>query len=255
MIEPQLNKSRKAPCASPCALCLKYSELCKSHVIPEFLYTPLYDSNHKYFIINVKKDGRNLTRPKGIYEKLLCKECETQISKYETYAKEVLNIQIRDNVEKIIRYNMPIKYIIKNVDYSLFKLFEMSLIWRSGVSKREELQKVHLGDFHEENLRKHIFSKDPGMSEDYGCMIIYTPGLDGIGRKIILPPVRMKKRLEGLISYKAFFAGFTWVFFISKQTHALPIKKEVFLSEEGVLQIMEDTLNTGVNFIKSLFSS
>ena len=38
-------------------------------------------------------------------------------------------------------------------------------------------------------------------------------------------------------------------------TFKTELKKEVFLSEEGVLQIMEDTLNTGVNFIKSLFSS
>ena len=67
-----------------CFLCQKDGKvLIDSHIFPEFLYNPLYDENHQYFVVS-SDSSKKIKRPrKGIYEKLFCRDCEDILEKYE----------------------------------------------------------------------------------------------------------------------------------------------------------------------------
>jgi|GEM_PF-1273705 len=55
------------------------------------MYANVYDSLHAYDIISTAPSNRRQRRRKGIYELLLCSDCEAEISRYEDYATKVFN--------------------------------------------------------------------------------------------------------------------------------------------------------------------
>ena len=103
-----------------CRLCLKNRKLCDSHVIPEFLYRPLYDSKHRAFELRLEP-FRERYLQKGYREQLLCDECEAKIAKYEQhfahtwYAEGKLPDEVRGD-----------ELVIEGLDYAAFKLFHLS---------------------------------------------------------------------------------------------------------------------------------
>lgn len=72
-----------------CALCLDEKELCDSHILPEFFYDPMYDEGHAYEVVSGGIDN-TFDRQKGLWEHLLCVECEGRIGDWEDYAKPFL---------------------------------------------------------------------------------------------------------------------------------------------------------------------
>jgi len=70
-----------------CKLCKKEAELRYSHILPEFLYSGVYDELHR--TLEITPDDER-TIQKGIREYLLCQKCETKLSRYETYAAKLL---------------------------------------------------------------------------------------------------------------------------------------------------------------------
>ena len=87
---------------------------------------------------------------------MLCQSCETKLSKWETYARGLLTggtlLQYRR--EGTITW-------VEGIDYSRFKLFQLSILWRAGVTTREFFSKVTLGP-HAERLREMLLAEDPG---------------------------------------------------------------------------------------------
>jgi len=75
-----------------CRLCLKPSILRNSHILPEFLYSEVYDEKHRGIAVSQERDT---VFQKELREYLLCQSCETKLSRYEKYAKET--------IEKIIQ--------------------------------------------------------------------------------------------------------------------------------------------------------
>jgi len=137
-----------------CKLCLKTKPLCKSHIYPEYMYKHCYDDNHSYIDFDAKEDNHNKKRKKGIYEKLLCKECEGHIQKYEDYAKSIFY----DDVKEYIRKNNT-PYTVHEYEYKKLKLFILSLIWRASVSTINNFSKVNLGKY-EETLRNILLNEE-----------------------------------------------------------------------------------------------
>ena len=68
-----------------CKLCGEEKKLLKSHIIPEFMYKPLYDGNSRFKCISTAPKIPTMPKQKGDWERLLCKECELHISKFEGY--------------------------------------------------------------------------------------------------------------------------------------------------------------------------
>src|SRR5262249_44127067 len=75
-----LARSRTA-----CALCHRTDPLCDSHVIPEFIYKPLYNNEHRMVGWRATEAGlKHEYVQKGLREQLLCATCEGLLNqKYE----------------------------------------------------------------------------------------------------------------------------------------------------------------------------
>lgn len=227
----------------PCRLCHSAGELRFSHILPEFLYKPLYDEKHRF--IGLKHEPEPGTNEdllqKGIREYLLCADCEQHLSKFERYASQVLRKlpdTSREPPGAVVR--------VTEVDYARFKLFQMSLLWRAGVSKQASFQGIYLGP-HEPKLRQMIHEANPGEPLDYGCVLIRTRGPEKLDH-FIKPPTHL--RFLGHHGYQMILAGMIWTFVVSSHSDQIH-EKGSFLSMNSTLPIHVGT-ETSSEFIAGL---
>lgn len=228
-----------------CRLCKEDRPLRDSHIFPEWLYKPLYDVNHRFFVLSTDVNKRRGTRPKGIYERLLCHECEQRFSKWEGYARDVF-------------YNLPLKSVEDNravifsgLQYTPFKLFQMSLIWRASIASRPEAHRIDLGP-HTERIRKMLFEDRPGEVYEYGSILMLPALGQELMQQFIYPPESLPTKLDGHSAYRAVFGGLFWLFIVSNHSDRLP-HKEVFLSKDGHLPVFK-VGGPAVKFIQQLAS-
>lgn len=214
-----------------CQLCKQKRSLRNSHIFPEWFYEPLYDEKHQFFVLSTDVNKKRGTRPKGIYDKLFCGECETQLSKWEGYAREVFHsasLKVKEDKRKIVFYG---------IEYAPFKLFQMSLLWRASLTDRKEVHSIDLGR-HKERLRTMLFEKRAGEPYEYGT-ILMLPSIDqDLMQQFIYPPERLPTKFDGHTAYRAVFGGLFWLFLVSNHMDRLP-HKEVFLSKDGKLPVFK----------------
>src|SRR5436305_2695857 len=66
-----------------CGLCRTPKELCDSHIVPEFMYKPVYAADHRMIGFKENDSGVKSYHPqKGLYERLLCVSCEGHLNKF-----------------------------------------------------------------------------------------------------------------------------------------------------------------------------
>lgn len=192
-----------------CALCFQESDLRMSHIIPEFLYEPLYDEKHRYQLLSIVPDQGNLFKQKGLKEKLLCDSCEQKISVWEGYARQVskggVSLTAR-TVENVI--------FIEGIDYKKFKLFQLSILWRAGVSQQQFFEYVDLG-LHVETLRAQLVDENPGSASRYSCVMFGLKYDEKIAADVIIQP--KKTRLHGQVAYNFIFGGYLWAFVVANK--------------------------------------
>jgi hypothetical protein len=211
-----------------CALCKEDLELKNSHIIPEWVFTDLYDEKHRFNVLSTLAERPRPHEQKGLREKLLCEDCEQQFSRYERYARGVVK-----GGEGLTVARHPGRIEIADIDYTSFKLFQISVLWRAGVASHRMFSRVKLG-LHEEQLRLMLRREDPGKQTDYPCLIF---GLTAQGKSMpdfIDQPTPV--RLDGLNCYRFIFCGLVWVFFVAKHAPSLLVRQHV-LSETGGLII------------------
>jgi len=209
-----------------CKLCNVETDLKKSHILPEFFYSGIYDEKHR--ILEITDDSER-TIQKGLREDLFCQACETKLSRYEGYAatliRDIPNFQT-DSSGRFI-YS-------ENIDYSSFKLFQLSILWRASISKNPDFAQVSLGP-HEEKVHQMLIQETPGEPFEYGCimMTILDPMLI---HKVISSPVRVKPKPFGHTVYKFMTGNLTWLFFVT--SHSVSAQaQEFFLQDTGLLRI------------------
>jgi hypothetical protein len=198
----------------PCALCLQDRKLCHSHIIPEFLYEALYDEKHRIQVLSVLPHKGNWREQKGLREHLLCEDCEQKISVWENYASLLL------------RGGVPISYkrdgsivFISDLDYNKFRLFQLSVVWRAGISKQNFFSNIQLGN-HAELLRNLLLDSNPGNPRQYCCIMFGLKHEETTLTDLIMQPGKI--RIQGQIVYRFIFGGFMWVFFVSNQNLPTP---------------------------------
>ena len=213
----------------PCALCLNDRKLCRSHIIPEFLYKPLYNDQRRIEVLSILPNRKDWQEQKGLWEYLLCETCEQKLSVWEGYSRKVLNggTPLKGQQEgNLIR--------ICGIDYASFKLFQLSLLWRASVSSLSFFERVNLG-VHEEKLRVLLSNSDPGQPLQYPCVMFALKSPTGVTTDLIMQPERL--RMDGHTSYRFVFGGFLWAFVVSSHS-TLKILSEVVLSQHGSLYLM-----------------
>lgn len=191
----------------PCALCHADAELCNSHILPEFLYRALYDDKHRFHQISAHPDARNRVIQKGLRERLLCHACEQRLSVYEQYADRLLNggvgVSVRRDGERLY---------LQQVDYAKLKLFQLSILWRAGVSTLSAFSQVQLGP-HGERLRQQLVAEDPGPPELYGCLMFILMHESEVQPGMVVPPTWAK--FVGQRAYRFVFGGTVYLYLVS----------------------------------------
>ncbi len=162
-----------------CKLCLKHKELCReSHIIPRFMYKHISGDNNELVFIDAQRAAHKFNSE---YEgNILCQDCDSGIiGKLDDYFAKFIHgefpsvIQPRfermDDRDIIVRENDPI------YDYSRFKLFLLSLLWRTSISSRPIFRQIKLPLEVEEDLRQRTLNKQPGEPDLYACFIHLPP--------------------------------------------------------------------------------
>lgn len=225
-----------------CRLCRKRTTLCESHIIPEFLYKPLYDSKHRFFRVSTGEKPKRPFEQKGVRERLLCADCEGQFSAYERYARGVLY-----GGEPIdITTNDPRGFEAR-VDYRRFKLFELSLLWRMGVTSVPEFNGVCLGS-HERRIHRMLRNETPGKTDEYGCVLTWPTSHRQILDQLIMSMGMVK--IQKVECCRLILAGMCWIFFLSRGA-AGSRQESLFLQSAGLMRIMRGDFGLD-GYIRSL---
>lgn len=217
-----------------CRLCLKEKKLCDSHLIPEFVYRKMgYDEKHRIYIYKPEETfGDEFYINKGIREYLLCRECELQLSKYENYVAKKINY-IYNGIKLLKNFNYSqYRFHIKNINYKIFKLFLLSILWRASVSHKFKISIYK----HEEIVRDMIYNENPGEYYEYGCKITFLniinePWLN----EILVEPSHVAKKIERHNVFNFVFLGFLWSFFVSSNTKDYSLKHTFIKSDNELI--------------------
>jgi len=224
-----------------CKLCLKPNqELRKSHIIPEFMYQNIYDTNPKrYYTLSIGDNNSKRIEQKGIRENLFCSSCESILSEYEKYAAEIIYAKNMKNDVVLKKANQNVTqtfflYEFENLDYKSFKLFEMSLLWRLIISSKYDT--LEIGK-HEEQLRKAIHSKNPMKYYQYGCLIqaiLYKKGQ--IAGDLIINPFFTKSNDVDFMNI--LIDGFMYTFSITDKQILPDEMTNNYIQENGNMNII-----------------
>lgn len=212
-----------------CKLCKNERELKNSHIIPEFMYTPLYDKKHRFDMLSNHETLRTKNLQKGIREYLLCEQCEVVLSKYERYVSQILSGQ-----NHIAHQRNGGLVHLDGVDYKKLRLFGLSVLWRASVSSLPIFKQVKLGP-HEEKIRHMILGEDPGKPNKYPFILAIVEHQDEVQTRLIIQPTWT--RSEGHYAYRFVMGGLVWIFIVS--SHQPPsVISQTAVSEEGHLTML-----------------
>lgn len=225
-----------------CALCQEDSDLCDSHIIPEFMYEAMYDERHRFHSISLRPDGRTKYRQKGAYEKLLCFDCEQKLSVHEAYAKRLFFTGL-----SLIETRNADSIEFQGVDYTQLKLFQLSVLWRASVSKLDFFENIRLGP-HQERIREILLSGSPPSSGSYPCLVSAVLHDGAALQDFMLQP--FMSRVLGVRVAQFFFGGFRWTYFVNSS--AIPRQfQRLAIDESGAIFIGMKQLKD-ISFIKNI---
>lgn len=143
-------KQKFKPEPKPCALCLEFKPLQKSHIIPNSFFRKVKKKG-KAILVSADKPVSNTQD--SWYEPQLCKDCENLLSKsYEVYALPVLR---EKNVKTIIN-DKSISFV--DIDVQKIQLFFLSIFWRAANSENSEYECVFLPEPWNNELRQYILN-------------------------------------------------------------------------------------------------
>ncbi len=223
-----------------CKLCLQNRELKRSHIIPEFMYTGIYDKNPKRFYeIKIEdEEAKSKIEQKGKREYLLCGECESKLSKYEKYADENLYGKNNNGKAQLVNQSMTpdgrvFLYEFEGFEYGSMKLFFDSLLWRLLIS--ETIKTPDYSEELKEKLRLSIYNEAPLNEDENPCLIhsiMTAPGK--ILKGFILSPIEKKNKDKIVLSI--LIDGFEYNFYITQQLPKDQINP--FLQKNGSLKVI-----------------
>ena len=222
-----------------CKLCGEENKLCKkSHIIPNFMYKDLFDTNNRMHQIQSEKGAikqKGFSQTGEFDSNILCQHCDNSVlGKLEHYASLVLydgNPKIREN--RTDPDGTKYTYCAE-LDYTQFKLFLLSVLWRASISSRPLFQEVSLGP-HEESIRRMLIESDPGEQMNYPCLIMTYSNLHQFPNDVVAQP--SQSRVDGGYVYKFLISGMVYIFYVSK--HIIPNKlKDCAINRKGELKII-----------------
>jgi hypothetical protein len=219
-----------------CRLCLQDEDLHDSHIIPEFLFRPGYDEKHRMEVLDQSRLRPGLIQ-KGLRQRLLCTVCENLLAnRYEEYFSSLW--YLHGALPEVA--GGPYWNLLK-LDYSRFKLFHLSILWRASISTLPAFSEVSLGPS-EERLRVMLLDQQAGTIDDFqifGVLLLF-PGSSQVCDGLISSPtlqVRDEHRL-----YMFTFGGCVWHYYESLG-EPNPLFAQIALSPAGTITLPVRTLD------------
>jgi hypothetical protein len=172
-----------------------------------------------------KKNNKEKRIQTGEFEgNILCAKCDNEIiGLYELYASQIINSKsrvsgINVNIYKN-KYGVEQYAKLIGVDYTKFKLFLLSILWRASISKRDFFKETKLNLEDEERLREMIFNKNPGNPDDFPCTISIAKN-QRLLRYMIRQPLAVNNGCQFMIGGTFYFFQFKRPFpnFVTKST-------------------------------------
>lgn len=209
-----------------CKGCGENKKLRNAHIIPESFWIGLRDGNTPPRLMTDKEGEYPRKSPIGVYdENILCCDCEKRFQVIDDYAQGLL-IKDESNQE-VLKYNGNVAgYKIKRYDYTLLKLFFVSILWRASVSGHDFYNKIELGPF-EDKAKQLIWNCSPGGFEEFPCILAKFTD-ENIG-KIFLDPHR--ERWNGVNFNRFYFYGY--VLYIKVDKRPIPDFFKPFVIREN----------------------
>lgn len=238
----------KALCRKICRLCNKEVDLQNSHIIPNFVYRPIYAEHLaqgiKHPAYELFREGMDLFGAKrkiiqtGLNEKLLCRQCEQLLNdNYEKYFHQLWFKQ--KTLPEIIPPGFAIH--LSGLDYPKFKLFHLSILFRASVSSLPEFSQVDLGP-HENTIRGMLLDNNPGRESEYVILAHTVTSNDhNINFNLITSPFKTRQP-NGSISYGFCFGGCAWYYIVDSR----PVKdySKFMLKSDGTMSLMSLDTNS-----------
>ena len=212
-----------------CRLCRKERELKNSHIISEFMFTPLYDDKHRITALSTDDQVPNRLIQKGIREYLFCDKCEQLFSVWECY--------FADTIPQAKKSQYSGAIVITGLQYNQVKLFQLSILFRAAVATCNECYGVSLAPKHIQKLRSILLESNPGECLDYPCMIIIPEVCTKIGDGLIVMPDMIRSGGNNIVRF--IINSLFWCYFVSSHTNTIPAP-EFFLRKTGELPLIFD---------------
>ena len=145
------------PTAEICALCLHpFTELRRSHIIPEYHFRRMRESDRTFLKISTGGPRLEKKIQKGLFERLLCKHCEEHLN--DNFENEVH--QLFEHGSFVPTVGLKEEYQVQ-VNYTSFRLYMLSILWRASVACRIEFEEFQLPPLIEEVLRRCLLELTP----------------------------------------------------------------------------------------------
>ena len=155
------------------------------------MYKNCYDENHTYIEFNANEKSFNKKRHKGLYEKLFCRDCEDIFMRYEDYAKAVLYDNIKPAMKRERRPQSITEY-----NYTEFKLFILSVLWRSSISSLDAFKLARLGKYDEE-LRVVLLKGLETKVDNFPCVLYQTHSGHNLSDGVFMEIYPRKTKFDG----------------------------------------------------------
>jgi hypothetical protein len=193
---------------SACRFCKREGvRFVKAHVIPRSFFK-IVRGDGKYSVGMEAKPGAPVKTPYyqagPTDDSILCEECEPKFTEWDTYGFEVLSVP-RGEVDAIVssRDGTHLAIPLENINYDLFVLFLLSVLWRASISKISLCKKVNLGPF-EEPIREALWNNQAPEPAEYAIML--GTALKQKYPNVILQPERC--RPEDIHFQRLFFPNY-----------------------------------------------
>lgn len=156
-----------------CQFCEEERDLCESHIIPEFFYKPLYDSQDKNRIYGFSTQSSYVkVFQQGAWQHLFCRDCEDIFHRYEDYVAPLYEGGFWEQ-GRALKFTdgtiCPDAIDLTGIDYHRFKLLFLSVFWRLSL-KTKYFPQIQLGP-HRDSIKKMLSESDAGSERRHGIAI------------------------------------------------------------------------------------
>ncbi len=200
------------------------------------MYKNLFRGEHRLVNTNLNDFSDRSYIQTGFKDSgILCSKCDNELlSKLERYASNTI-FGNNSKTQKHPGDAIHLPYTrYSNLDYTVVKLFFLSLLWKSHISKNSFFKEINLGPKYAEKIRKMLLENDAGNEDEFEVLIIQVC-TDGTrpSQSLIEP---RKLRQNGNTSYVFLMDELMYHFNVSPYNKEDMYKKGL-IKRDGILDI------------------